>query len=362
MKSSTNLERGYTLIELLIALAIGVVLIGGVIVVFLAQTQTYRVANSQAGTQSAENAIAALVTPVVRSAGFAGCAAVGPRLTSNLNPGGPPPLDVQPPVSSVVGFDANGTTGSGTLTLVQLNAANNSILTSWTPSLDPSLQGAVESGSDVLVLFGSALGSKPVSVTSIAGGASTLTVQDASAAGSGIALAAGQLAAVSDCGLATLFKITGVAGNVITHAAGAGALANGVAAISLPYANPVLTPMQQTALYVAQGQGGQSILTLATYINGSWTQSPLVPGVENMQVLYGIGINGAATQYVAASSLTPTTAVYSVRLGFLISGQPGATNVGNPRSYNVLGTVVVVPQDTRLRRVYEMTVKVRNAS
>lgn len=360
MKPRSVLQRGYTLVELLVAMTIGIVLIGAMIVVYVTQTQTYKATNSQAGTQSAENAIAALVTPVIRAAGFVGCSTIlptaGQTVSSILNAGGPSPVGTLATPSIIFGYDANGTAGTGTLTITQDNTANDSIATHWTPNLDASLASMVETGSDVLLMFGAAPGSQPAAVTSIPSGSTTLTVQNATG------LAAGQLAAVSDCGKTVLFQITGVAGNTLTHALGAGALTNNTATFPVNYNIASLVPLQQTALYVAQGQGGQSVLMLATYGAGAWTASPLVPGVQTMQVLYGIGASGVATQYVAASAVTAATPVYSIRLAFLIEGQPGSASASNPASFTMLGTTVNVPTDTRLRRVYEMTVNLRNAS
>lgn len=360
MKSMQARQRGYTLVELLVALTIGIVLIGAVIMVYVTQTQVYKATNSQAATQNAENAIAALVTPAIRAAGFMGCSNIWQPYVSNLNAGGPPPLGTLATPSLLAGYDANGTAGTGTLTITQDNTANDSNVAHWTPSLDASLASQVETGSDVLVVLSALPGSQPVAVTSpiTAGVSTTFTVQSATG------LAAGQLAAVSDCGKTSIFKITGVAGTTLTHAAGGGALANVTATIPVNFNSPWLIPIQQTAIYVAQGQGGQSVLMRATYDGGAWTASPLVPGVQTMQVLYGVDTNadGIVDQYVPASAVTAATPVYSVRLGFLIEGQPGSAGASNPTQFTILGTTVNTPQDTLQRRVYEMTVDLRNAS
>ena len=358
MKSRQPTQRGYTLLELLVAMTIGIVLIGAVIMVYVTQTQIYKATNSQAGTQNAENAIAALVTPAIRAAGFMGCSNIWQPFVSNLNAGGPAPVGTLATPSLLAGYDASGTAGTGTLTLTQRNPANDSVVTHWTPNLNATLASQVETGSDVLVVLGALPGSQPVAVTTITSAATILTVQSATG------LAAGQLAVVSDCGKATIFKITGVAGTTLTHAAGASALDNVTAALPVNFNSPWLIPIQQTAIYVAQGQGGQSVLMLATYSGGAWTASPLVPGVQTLQVLYGVDTDadGVVDKYVPASALTAATPVFSVRLGFLIEGQPGSAGPTNPTQFTILGTTVNIPQDTRQRRVYEMTVNLRNAS
>lgn len=348
-------QTGLSLVELLVAMTVGLLLLGAVIEVYLAQTRIYRIASAQASIQNAENAIAALLTPVIRAAGFVGCSTLQQTLFSNLNPGGPPPLGALATPRLLWAYDATGTAVGGSLTLTQVNAANDSDVTHWTPALDGSLASQVATGSDVLVLLGAAAGSQPVALTAVDGGSNTLTVQDASG------LVAGQIAAVSDCNLASIFQITSVAGTTLGHQVGGTPQTNAAAAFPAN-SNNLLIPLQQTAIYVAQGQGGQSVLTLATYSAGVWAVAPLVPGVATLQVLYGIGSNGVITQYVAGNAVSTATPVYTVRLAFLIEGQPGSASASNPVTFTLLGTTVNVPQDTRLRRVFEMTVKLRNAT
>ena len=52
MTHRQRIQRGYSLIELLIAMAISIILIGGVIVTYLVQTQVYKITSSQASIQN----------------------------------------------------------------------------------------------------------------------------------------------------------------------------------------------------------------------------------------------------------------------------------------------------------------------
>jgi type IV pilus assembly protein PilW len=175
--------------------------------------------------------------------------------------------------------------------------------------------------------------------------------------------ATGQFAAISDCAKALTFQVTAVTGNSISHSAAAGALANQTSGFPINFQpGSQIIPLQQTAFFAANSASGESTLMRATLQGNSWNIQPLVPGVETMQVLYGIGANGITTQYVAASAVTDWTQVNTVRLGFLLEGQPGSGSAGNnPTLFNVLGTAFTVPSDTRLRHVYEMTINVRNS-
>jgi type IV pilus assembly protein PilW len=363
-------QRGFTLVELLVAVTIGVILIGAVIGVYLAQSQVYKGGNAQASIQNAENAISALVAPTVRAAGFSGCGTMASAL-SNLVAGGPPPLgSLSTAPTMVYGYDADGTAGAGSALVIPVgNPANDYTATDWSPALDASLVGAapippapptsgVQPGSDVLVVLGAAPGSQPVGVTGFASGTLTVT------ANSGLT-ASPQFMAVSDCLKSTVFLATSFAAatNTVSHAAGAGALANGPGAFSVNYApGSQLVALQQTAFYVAQGTSGQSVLTRATLNpDGSWAVQPLVPGVDSMQVLYGIGAGGTISQYVPASAVTDWSAVYAVQMAFLIEGLAGSATRGTVATQSLLGTTVTPPSDTRLRHVYELTINLRNS-
>jgi type IV pilus assembly protein PilW len=66
-------SRGFTLVELMIALVLGLVLLGGVIGVFLSNQTTNRVNNELASLQSSARLAFQLMSQDIRSAGFAGC-------------------------------------------------------------------------------------------------------------------------------------------------------------------------------------------------------------------------------------------------------------------------------------------------
>lgn len=343
--------QGFSVVELMVSVTIGLLLVTGMLGVYLTQMQTYRTTISQAALQNADNAIAALLIPVIRSAGFAGCA-TNIQVLSNLNAGGSPPLGtLQTTPAMIAGYQA-------TTALTQQNAANDSNASHWSPTLDASLTGNVESGSDVLVVLGAAPGSQPVTVTTIANGSNSLVVQN----GSG--LVSGQFAAVSDCLKASIFRMTGVSGTTVTHTAGSGVLTNATAAFAVNYApGAQLVALQQTAFFVGFDQSGQSALMQGILNGSTWTIQALVPGVDTMEVLYGTGANGIPTQYVPASAVTNWGNVYSVRIGLLVAGREssGSTKNTNPTQFTVLGNLITVPADNRLRHVFEMTIKLRNA-
>lgn len=366
MKNVLRPSAGFSLVELMIALVIGLFLVGAATTVFVAQSSISKTTVSQAQIQNAENALSALITPIIRGAGFTGCSNLG-EVIANLNTGGPAlallsAVATGPgPVAMITGYDALGTAGTGAVT-VSHNAANSSNSGDWSLPLEPTLLGFAQSGSDVLVVLGAVPGFNPVAVTTASTtSATSLALQNVND------LVAYQYAAVTDCAKTSIFQITSVAGNSVSHTTGTGVLTNASDYLPVPYAAASqVVGLQLSALYVAHDQfGDQSNLMRATYQpqNGTWTQVKLVPGIDNLQILYGIGDGTSITNYLSANAVTDWTKVDAVRLAFLVEGEKGsAATVAAPSSYDLLGTSVSVPTDGRLRQKVEMTVNLRNAS
>lgn len=359
--------RGFTLIELLIAMALGLIVIGGALTVFLALRQVSATTKSQALIQDGDNAISALLSPAIRGAGFGGCGTLGGAL--NITNWG---ALVNNYSLAVQGYDANGTGGTGTVTIAADNAAGDSTAGDWAPSLDASLGSAgiaPETGSDVLVVSGALPNTAPAGVSAIATGATSFTVTDNPLANVATTLTTEGVpnssvpAALSDCGKAVVFMVTNVAGSgsvTVSHGTPANTVATFVP--SFPPGSQFI-PLQQAAFYVGQGPGGTSALYRAVYVGGTWVATPIVPGVENMQVLYGISSNGTY-QWLSGNAVASGpgfATVSAVRVGFLMEGASGSVRGASAASFNVLGTSVTVPTDSRLRHVFVLTVNLRNA-
>jgi type IV pilus assembly protein PilW len=357
-------HAGFGLIELMIAMALGLFVVAGVLVVFIAQRQVYQSSNSQSLIQDADNAISAIITPVVRGAGFTGCASLAggvkayPSATTT-------PLTFNT-TSPVQGFDSKTIPSP----LVD-GATNDTSAGDWSPSLDASFitAGGVAPGSDVLVLIGAPPGAAPVGVTAF--GSGTITV-NTTLNTSTLTLTPPQMVAVSDCGKSSIFQvnqISSAASPVLTYAAGP----NGTPLY--PVSSQVI-PIQQTAFFVAKGNAGQSalfetVMTIpsgGTAANAAWSKPvEIVPGVLNMQALYGVasssGATTAATAYVNAANVTNWALVNTVKLGFLIEGNAASSTAStNQTTFPLFSSTLTVPADSRLRHTFFMTANIRNTT
>jgi type IV pilus assembly protein PilW len=352
-------SAGFSLLELMIALAIGLVVTTGVLVIFLAQQEIYNTSSAQSLMQDADNAIAATITPVARGVGFLGCGSIN-------SSGAPYPLSSLPTSLTLnTNYAVQGYTGS-LPSSIQDDAANVTTSGDWDPSLDSSIvsAGGAEQGSDILVLIGAAPLSKPIGVTSaITTSSTSLTVNDSTQLSS-INSGGAQAAVVSDCSKSSVLAISSVSGDSVSLQSATGVAFN---------TGAQLIPLQQTMFYIGKGTGGQSglfkgVMTIPSggTSSAAWTTTEMVPGVLAMKVLYGIGGDEAATEYVDASEVSDWSDITTVKLAFLVEGGLGSASKpsSTDESFSVFnGTYsLAVPSDTRMRHVFYMTINTRNAT
>jgi type IV pilus assembly protein PilW len=351
MKTKVS-QQGFSLVELMVSSLLGLIISYAVLEIYLTQSQFYKTSNSQSLILNTENALINLLTPSIRSAGFLGCGTIA-TATSTLNAGSPDPLGSMNTEPTLIrGYNGSGSSFS----FSQTNPANDTNSSHWAPTLPSSLTGQTQQGSDVFIVLGASPETSPIGVTQIDPGSDLFGVQSTA----NTSIASGQLGAVSDCGKSVIFQITGVGATSITHTSSSGAMHNASSAFPVNFPlGAQFIQLQQTAFFIAQGQGGQSSLMRGILNGSSWTIEPLIPGIEFMKVEYGIGDNGLITQYVSANGVPDWSKVYALRLGFLISGKIGSANIKT--MYTVLNTTVTVPADSLLRHTFEMTIQLRNS-
>jgi type IV pilus assembly protein PilW len=95
--------------------------------------------------------------------------------------------------------------------------------------------------------------------------------------------------------------------------------------------------------------------------NSATVPEELVPGVENMQILYGEDTNGdkAVDQYVTADDVADWSGVRSVRISLLMVTRQDERVVTEAQTY-VYNGATVTASDRLLRRVFTTTIAIRN--
>lgn len=369
-----RLNSGFSLIELMVAVTLGLMLTLALISVFVGTRQAYQSTTGVASLADEGRFALHTIAEMARGAGYIGCTPAAETnvngVVSNtvdnavLNSGGAPlAYDFQ---LGVGGYEATGTAPGDTFT-VSATPASGAPAGDWTPNLDPAFTGATSEevkGNDVLVLRSSLPQSTPVyTTTATAAGASSLAV---SSAGN---LQPNELAVISDCTKAVPFQISGVTGGTpatINFGGSTGPPGNALTALPVGFSSGALVyPLTTTVFYIGVGADGDSALRRLDLLNAQvaptiFTDSEVVEDVENMQILYGLNTS-SGTAYVTANQVPDFTEVMSVEIAVLVASPTGSVPAPTTaQTFNLLGTMISAPKDTRLRRVFVKTIGIRN--
>lgn len=337
---------GFSLVELMVAMTLGVILLSGVLAVFLGSRSTYETTDRLSRVQ--DNGRFALDTLVrdVRSAGYIGCSRRGP-LTVTL--GSPDDLqwDFALPIS---GFNAQDST--------------------WQPTLDTDvLVTAVASepttGSDVLVMhIPDADFEEPVRVLEgslMSATTSDLETEDTAAS----LLAAGDIVQISDCNARTIFQVQGNAGGVITHgvlaASGTSNLpGNTTADLGYAFTDAAeIIPLQSVVYYVSTASSPAAGTSLWRLRSGASAPEELAEGIENMQLMFGEA-DGTDLIYRNADEVNDWLQVRIVRVALLVRSTSQYGTEIDSATYQLLDTSIQAPGDRHLRQVFTTTIGIRN--
>jgi type IV pilus assembly protein PilW len=100
--------------------------------------------------------------------------------------------------------------------------------------------------------------------------------------------------------------------------------------------------------------------------NNGWNaaEQPLIDGIENMQVQYGIDTTGTGvSRFVSAESVADWTQIRAIRLGLLVnSGDQTGSGDETQRRYVVLDGGELAFNDRHIRQIYTTTISLPNFS
>lgn len=312
-------SRGFSIVELMVALVLGAGVTLGIISMFSNTQESGAVLQGQARVQDNARYAIDFVGRSLRMSGFLGCVSRPDALRSALN-----------------GEFDNAPFSAAMQLLTQGFDGGNGGARAWSPDLTtmPRLVAGtanadlVAPGTDVLVVRQVASESR-LAVAQV-NSTSNLTMRMPAVPAD---FAVGDFALVSDCTKATLFQITGAAaagGNyVLQHGAG-GAAAPGNATASLPGFNEAASvygtdasvfTVRTTVYYVAPGAGtnnrDDAPMSLWRKI-GDDAAVELVEGVRDMEVTYGVDTDddGTPNRYLAPNLVVDPDTIVTVRVRF----------------------------------------------
>ncbi len=305
-------NTGFSLVELLVSMMLGLILLGGAISVLIGNVQTFRANNGVARLQ--ENARFALeeISRDLRSSAFMGCATGGISLQNLVSTGAVTDdhLSVEQGLNGFESGEIDGTVKA---------------------SLGLSADTALQSGSDLLVI--KALNDVGVRLDAPVEASSSQLPTGARAD-----VSSGDILFISDCKKGALANVTDVADDKVTVNLNSKTLSTDTTRYE---GDSILNKLEVNTYYIAPS----NILSGATSL---WRKTnlaaaeELVVGIEDIQFLYGenTGATAASVQYREADEIADMANVVSVRIQ-LTANSIDSVSGGNPITRDFALTVVL---------------------
>lgn len=311
-------SRGFSLVELMVAITIGLILLAGVSSVMVSTKRTYNTQDSLGRLQENARIAMVILERALRNAGYMGCNISKTNVTNVLDPSGAGYSDFNYSLGTLLEGSDNG--GNFQPSGTTISAALGSVVPR--PNTDLFIIRGAEADTSFSITAKSPSQSASLAI------AATPDIKD------------GEILILSDCSSTDIFQATsdGKSGS-LTHNSGAGdpgndpnlAQGNSVK-LSKSYGDDAkLMKFGSTIYYIGTGTSGEPALfrrTLGVDSSGNTTfnSEELVEGIENLQVLYGEdtdgdGIpdpkSGETYPYRKAGDVTDWGKVIAVRFGII---------------------------------------------
>jgi len=337
-------QRGFSLVEIMVALTLSLILLAGVLAVMYSSKVTYNENERVGRLQENGRAAVEMILRDLRGSGFPGCAQPIEDLLELNNTLDNPTEVPWNFAESTFGFE--GTGGA------------------WTPALDADLFPNATPDNDIIVVRTIPVGAPSMRVSAIVNPTDSISVTKAE----GETIEDGTPAIISDCANASVFVASTFAAGggdttaTISRATGGAAPTNATENLGATFAPGArVAPVTSIAYYVAPNEAGTGPALWRVVSNGD--PQELIPGVEALQIRYGIA--GAAdgvvvAEYVDADAVTDWSRVISVTLALLVRSADENSPTVDERVYELLETDVGPFDDNFQRALFTTTVTLRN--
>ncbi len=378
-------QRGITLIELLIALALSLAVLIGISSVYIAVKQSFRFQENTGRLQEDANFALDTISRELRMAGFAGCAGIrteaaplptGTRFPSSVlvsgSPGSPSGLYGPNPLAQVE--TANAAVTVQPLTPFNFIRGFDNVPSSMFPTGGAPASG----GTDSLFFSGGGANSVGVSLPMAVANSPLTIASDVYNWGGGGAYNM----IVSDCTSSSLFEGTVSVGGGVTTIAhdGVGNNTDTFTTGTFPTGylfgtNAIVMLAQWNFFYVATRSGASTPSLYRVTFNGNsrLAAEEIVSNVESMQLHYGentgdvAGVPTLVADVWRTSSATVTdwSRVVAVRVGLMmVSAEDNTSPEVTLTTPTLLGQAYALPTGAsanRLRKEFSTTVVLRNS-
>lgn len=347
--------RGFSLVELMVALTIGLIILSAVSMLFVSSKKTYTTQDSLARLQESARFAMQFLTKDLRLAGYYGCVS-----------------DIAP---DSVYSSLNNSTAFAYNAQIPVEGLNNAAGT-WFPSASTALPSGIASGTDAIAVRMADASSSTFLTNEMSNKTDVLNVSSVSG------FSSGDIIMVSDCSSTDIMLVTAINSLQISHATGSGNPSNSTQSLSKVYSPSTSTGGTRVMkfwtrrYFIATGASGNPALFRQ---DNNATAVELVDGIENLQILYGEytdsppdpnRANWVPNVYRDASTVSDWSKVVSVRIGILArtlsdpaTGKPKETDI-DTNTYDIDGdsTTDFTPAtgDRYKRRIFQSVVQLRN--
>lgn len=336
-----GVQRGFSLIELMVAMTLSLILLAGALSILYSSKVTFSENDRLARLQEAGRTVVELILRDARATGFRGCGR---------------PLDAS--------YFSNALADSNLLAwnMGQSVYGFDGIGANWTPALDASIVDA-SPDSDVIVLRTTREGTPSFQLdTPVLNETDPLQI----IRGANVTVPAGTTMVINDCRGTSAFAVSAFipvdsTHATIQHVAGA-APGNASNGLSRGFTQDARVSFIDTVVYYVRDGGNGPALWRKI---GNADPQPLIPGVENIQIKYGVDTDAdlRADRYDTANQVDAANNwnnVISLTIAVLLRSEDETNLEKDAHTYNLLDHVVDPPDDRRQRALFITTVALRN--
>ncbi|MEM9532328.1 MAG: PilW family protein [Pseudomonadota bacterium] len=368
---------GFGLIELMVALLLGIIVLGGVGQVFFSTSQAYRSQQALARVQESGRFAIEILKPRLRPAGRVNFCVARLAVTEVLDNGAAGYEGaIHRPDLPVVGFEFTGTDQDDTYLLPSNFAAGSVAVGDYATGFGALAvpQDVVDNavpGSDVLIVkyadavdqltaCGYDQASQNLSLNFPVDCGTTLAAPMTQAQLDDL-FPRGGLVLVTDCNTGgELFQRTNDGSGIFSLNDGGTTPGNLAGGLTRSYNDESqVLPFHSVMFFIGVNAAGRPALFQIDYGTDALPEE-IIEGVESMQVLFGqIDIAGTVT-YLEPHLVTDPPNIVSMRVSLLLRSTDNADLEIDDQVYGVNNTTVDPVDDSRLRQVFTTTVAVRN--
>jgi type IV pilus assembly protein PilW len=402
MTTQYSTQRGFSLVELMVAMAIGIFLMVGAVTVFTNSKRTYNENEVASRLQENLRFASEILTRDVRMAGYYGCAntdvpatAASPTKLHSAIPAGLVTnanhiIDLSG--GGIEGWEGSAATAEWLPSGVDISAWIAAPVASNAAMSAANFGAPISTGSPDAIIIRHAGGVHWEVTAQMANLTSAVSIENAPV--NGVAVNTGDLVSVSNCNSADVFQATASGATSVTPSSklnteyGEKKSFTNDAGTTVEYATSRLSKFSPVAYYIGLGcMDPDTDSNTATCANtgpalfrqiwdttsGSAVRQQLLGGIENMQITYGIDTSGdrIPDSYVRADDASLGTAanwdtqVVSVRIGLLARTELPRSLQADTRVYTLNDTDLfggAAPNDAHTRRMLVATVALRNTN